>query len=207
MRSCFSSTSQRAVQMQRGRTSKLTFLRVSLPFMEGQIVQSQGAADGSARIGTRRGRTLSVPAAFALFSAKRGKAWRSASMGDGGWFCVDWNDARENVERSGCFRAFLREERKSVAFCEYGGRRRFCADWNAAGENVEAGVPAVSMARRRIERLQGVQFCRRTMEIRSEVSGPPDCVRGAWTEKRGVFAPLDFWFGRAGVTAERWRKG
>ena len=58
------------------------------------------------------------------------------------------------------------------------------------------------MARRRIERLQGVQFCRRTMEIRSEVSGLPDCVRGVWTEKRGVFAPLDFWFGRAGVTGE-----
>ena len=27
---------------------------------------------------------MSVPAAFALFSAKRGKAWRSASTGDGG---------------------------------------------------------------------------------------------------------------------------
>ena len=34
-----------------------------------------------------------------------------------------WNAAGENVERSGCFRAFLREERKSVAFCEYGERR------------------------------------------------------------------------------------
>ena len=202
MRSCFSSTSQRAVQMQRGRTSKLTFLRVSLPFMEGQIVQSQGAADGSARIGTRRGRTLSVPAAFALFSAKRGKAWRSASMGDGGWFCVDWNDARENVERSGCFRAFLREERKSVAFCEYGGRRRFCADWNAAGENVEAGVPAVSMARRRIERLQGVQFCRRTMEIRSEVSRPPDWFRPAWLENWSVSSLPLSGFGRARATDE-----
>ena len=66
----------------------------------------------------------------------------------------------------------------------------------------QAAVPAVSMARRRIERLQGVQFCRRAMEIRSEVSGPPDCVRGAWTEKRGVCAPLDFWFGRAGVMGE-----
>ena len=218
MRSCFSSTSQRAVQMQRGRTSKLAFLRVSLPFMEGQIVQSQGAADGSAWIGARRGRTLSVPAVFALFSAKRGKAWRSASMGNGGRLCADWNAAGENDERSGCFRAFLHEERKawrSASIGDGGGsawigtmrgrtlsvpavfalfsakrgkawrsasigeRRRFCVDWNDAGENVEAGVPAVSMARRRIERLRGVQFCRRTMEIRSEVSRPPDWFRPA----------------------------
>ena len=34
---------------------------------------------------------------------------------------MDWNDAGENVELSGCFRAFLCEERKSVAFCEYRG--------------------------------------------------------------------------------------
>ena len=48
----------------------------------------------------------------------------------------------------------------------------------------EVSVPAVSMARRRIERLQGVQFCRRTMEIRSEVSAParlcPQCSSKNW---------------------------
>ena len=150
------------------------------------------------------GRTLKL--AFRLFSrffsAKREKAWRSASMGNGGWLCVDWNAAGENVERSGCFRAFLREERKSVAFCEYGGRRRFCADWMSARENVETGVPAVSMARRRIERLRGVQFCRRTMEIRSEVSRPPDWFRPAWLEDWSVSSLLLSGFGRAGATDE-----
>ena len=79
---------------------------------------------------------------------------------------------------------------------------RLCADWNAAGENVEAGVPAVSMARRRIERLQGVQFCRRTMEIRSEVSGPPDCVRGAWTEKEAFVRLSIFGSGGLGLRAK-----
>ena len=89
-----------------------------------------------------------------------------------------------------------------MAFCEYGGRRRFCADWNAAGENVEAGVPAVSMARRRIERLRGVQFCRRTMEIRSEVSRPPDWFRPAWLEDWRVSSLPLSGFGRAGATDE-----
>ncbi len=55
------------------------------------------------------------------------------------------------------------------------------------------------MARRRIERLQGVQFCRRTMEIRSEVSGPPDCVRGAWTEKEAFVRLLIFGSGGLGL--------
>ena len=55
------------------------------------------------------------------------------------------------------------------------------------------------MARRRIERLQGVQFCRRTMEIRSEVSGPPDCVRGAWTEKEAFVRLLIFGSGGLGI--------
>ena len=63
----------------------------------------------------------------------------------------------------------------------------------------QAAVPAVSMARRRIERLQGVQFCRRTMEIRSEVSGPPDCVRGAWTEKEAFVRLLIFGSGGLGL--------
>ena len=106
---------------------------------------------------------MSVPAVFALFLREERKSVAFCEYGERRRFCVDWNDAGENVERSGCFRAFLREERKSVAFCEYGERRRFCVDWNDARENVETGVPAVSMARRRIERLRGVQFCRRTM--------------------------------------------
>ena len=55
------------------------------------------------------------------------------------------------------------------------------------------------MARRRIERLQGVQFCRRTMEIRSEVSGPPDCIRGAWTEKEAFLRLLIFGSGGLGL--------
>ena len=55
------------------------------------------------------------------------------------------------------------------------------------------------MARRRIERLQGVQFCRRTMEIRSEVSGPPDCVRGVWTEKEAFVRLLIFGSGGLGL--------
>ena len=119
-------------------------------------------------------------------------------------FCVDWNDAGENVEAGvpAVFALFLREERKSVAFCEYGERRRFCVDWNDERENVEAGVPAVSMARRRIERLRGVQFCRRTMEIRSEVSRPPDWFRPAWLEDWSVSSLLLSGFGRAGVTDE-----
>ena len=38
---------------------------------------------------------------------------------------MDWNDARKNVEAGvpAVFALFLREERKSVAFCEYGERR------------------------------------------------------------------------------------
>ena len=46
------------------------------------------------------------------------------------------------------------------------------------------------MARRRIERLQGVQFCRRTMEIRSEVSCPPDLFRPAWLENWSISSLL-----------------
>ena len=46
------------------------------------------------------------------------------------------------------------------------------------------------MARRRIERLQGVQFCRRTMEIRSEVSRPPDLFRTASPGNRKVSSLL-----------------
>ena len=40
----------------------------------------------------------------------------SAVAGSGGWFCVDWNDAGENVERSGCVRAFSprRAEKRGV---------------------------------------------------------------------------------------------
>ena len=89
-----------------------------------------------------------------------------------------------------------------MVFCEYGGRRRFCVDWMSARENVEAGVPAVSMARRRIERLRGVQFCRRTMEIRSEVSRPPDWFRPAWLEDWSISSLPLSGFGRAGATDE-----
>ena len=41
----------------------------------------------------------------------------------------------------------------------------YCDEW-------EGDVPAVSNARRRIDRLQGGQHCRSTLEIRSEVSAP-----------------------------------
>ena len=37
---------------------------------------------------------------------------------------------------------------------------------------MRGGVPAVSNARRRVDRLQGGQHCRRALEIRSEVSAP-----------------------------------
>ena len=84
-----------------------------------------------------------------------------------------------------------------------GNGGRLCADWNAAGKNVEVSVPAVSMACRRIERLQGVQFCRRTMEIRSEVSGPPDLFHAASLENWNVSSLLFSGFGRAGATDER----
>ena len=57
------------------------------------------------------------------------------------------------------------------------------------------------MARRRIERLQGVQFCRRTTEIRSEVSRPPDLFRAASPRNREVSSLLLSGFGRAGATA------
>ena len=69
---------------------------------------------------------------------------------------MDWNAAGENVERSGCFRAILREERKSVAFCEYGERRRFCADWNDARENVERSGCFRAFLR---EERKSVAFC------------------------------------------------
>ena len=59
----------------------------------------------------------------------------------------------------------------------------------------------LSMARRRIERLQGVQFCRHTTEIRSEVSRPPDLFRTASSRNRKVSSLLLSGFGRAGATA------
>ena len=60
-------------------------------------------------------------------------------------------------------RAFLGAARsgKAVCFMQRRGKR---------------DVPAVSRARRRIERLRGVQFCRRALEIRSEVSAPARLV-------------------------------
>ena len=41
----------------------------------------------------------------------------------------------------------------------------YCDEW-------EGDVPAVSNARRRVDRLQGGQHCRSALEIRSEVSAP-----------------------------------
>ena len=40
------------------------------------------------------------------------------------------------------------------------------------GDEWKGDVPAVSNARRRVDRLQGGQHCRRALEIRSEVSAP-----------------------------------
>ena len=59
-------------------------------------------------------------------------------------------------------------------------------------------VPAVSRARRRIERLRGVQFCRRALEIRSEVSAPARLVPRRWAEKRGGLSLLGFGSGGRG---------
>ena len=59
----------------------------------------------------------------------------------------------------------------------------------------------LSVAQRRIERLQGVQFCRHTTEIRSEVSRPPDLFRTASPRNRKVSSLLLSGFGRAGATA------
>ena len=59
-------------------------------------------------------------------------------------------------------------------------------------------VPAVSRARRRIERLRGVQFCRRALEIRSEVSAPARLVPRRWAEKRGGLRLLGFGSGGRG---------
>ena len=57
---------------------------------------------------------------------------------------MDWNAAGENVEAGipAVFALFLREEKKSVAFCEYGGRRTALCGLEVSGENVEVGVPA-----------------------------------------------------------------
>ena len=69
------------------------------------------------------------------------------------------------VKCSGCFQRvlFLGAARsgKAVCFMQRRGKR---------------DVPAVSRARRRIERLRGVQFCHRALEIRSEVSAPARLV-------------------------------
>ena len=62
----------------------------------------------------------------------------------------------------------------------------------------ERDVPAVSRARRRIERLRGVQFCRRALEIRSEVSAPARLVPRRWAEKRGGLRLLGFGSGGRG---------
>ena len=68
---------------------------------------------------------------------------------------------------------------------------------NAAGGTLKLAFRTLSMAQRRIERLQGVQFCRRTTEIRSEVSRPPDLFRTASPRNRKVSSLLLSGFGRA----------
>ena len=69
----------------------------------------------------------------------------------------------------------LRSENAAVSFV-----RILCSvSGNVTGETLKLAFRTLSMARQRIERLQGVQFCRRTMEIRSEVSRPPDLFRAA----------------------------
>ena len=57
------------------------------------------------------------------------------------------------------------------------------------------------MAWRLVVRLQGGQQCRRTTEIRSEVSRPPDLFRTASPRNRKVSSLLLSGFGRAGATA------
>ena len=75
---------------------------------------------------------------------------------------------------------------------------------DAADGNGEVGVPAVSMARRRVDRLHGGQHCHRTMEIRSEVSAPvlmrPRSIGGIME----VVFPTAFWFGRGGYGRMLW---
>ena len=69
-------------------------------------------------------------------------------------------------------------------------------------------VPAVSRARRRIERLRGVQFCRRALEIRSEDSAPALIRPHGFGGNLGLFIPDVFQFGRAGNGRNflrRWR--
>ena len=56
------------------------------------------------------------------------------------------------------FALFLREERKSVAFCEYGERQMVLRGLERGGENVETGVPAVFALFLREER-RSVAFC------------------------------------------------
>ena len=67
-------------------------------------------------------------------------------------------------------------------------------------------VPAVSNARRRIERLRGVQFCRRALEIRSENSAPALIRPHGFGGNLGLFVPDVFWFGRAGNGRNRLRR-
>ena len=91
------------------------------------------------------------------------------------------------VKCSGCFQdaPFLGAVRSGKADCFM--QRRGKRD-----------VPAVSRARRRIERLRGVQFCRRALEIRSEVSAPARLVPRRWAEKRGGLSLLGFGSGGRG---------
>ena len=130
-----------------------------------------------------------------------------------------------NVKCSGCFQSAaagarlswgLRGAGKPIALCSGAGKGTFRLFPERGGGGVpflgavrsgkavcfmqrrgKRDVPAVSRARRRIERLRGVQFCRRALEIRSEVSAPARLVPRRWAEKKRRVTPLGIWFGRA----------
>ena len=69
------------------------------------------------------------------------------------------------------------------------------------GETLKLAFRTLSVAQRLVVRLQGGQQCRRTTEIRSEVSRPPDLFRTASPRNRKVSSLLLSRFGRAGATA------
>ena len=67
------------------------------------------------------------------------------------------------------------------------------------------GVPAVSNARRRVDRLRGGQHCRRALEIRSEVSAPALMVPRYLGSVREVTSLLFSGSGGLGLRLEAFR--
>ena len=65
----------------------------------------------------------------------------------------------------------------------------------------EVSVPAVSMARRRVDRLRAANIAAAPWKFARKLARPPDCVRNA-RQKMEAFVPDDSDFGRAGVTDE-----